>query len=143
MRKRTFAREIALQVLYKLDITEESCEQALRDLSGSISDKDVIEFAKRLIYGTIENKEMLDALIEKHALNWELERMAVIDRNILRSASYELLACPDIPPKVSINEAIELAKKYGDQESGKFVNGILDKIVRAECPEKIPLLDES
>jgi len=94
------------------------------------------------VEGTIKNIDKIDNLIQKYALNWELHRMAYVDRNILRFATYELLHLPDVPPKVSINEAIELAKKFGDQESGKFVNGILDKIAHNECPQKVSLLDE-
>jgi transcription antitermination factor NusB len=75
---------------------------------------------------------MIDKVISDYATNWELKRMAVTDRNILRFATYELLFMKDIPPKVSINEAIDIAKKYGDRDSGKFVNGILDKINKTE-----------
>jgi N utilization substance protein B len=86
------------------------------------------EFAISLARGTLEHIKTIDAAISSHAQNWHLERMAVIDRNIMRMACYELLYVNDIPAKVSINEAVDLAKKYGDTESGKFVNGILDKI---------------
>lgn len=143
MRKRTHARGIALKALYSIDISERPYQEAIKDVLSYIKDEEVSEFAKILIQGTMENKQKIDDLIVKYALNWELERMAVIDKNILRFAIYELIFCLDIPPKVTINEAIELAKKYGDQESGRFVNGILDKIVRAECPEKVSLLNES
>jgi transcription antitermination factor NusB len=142
MRKRTQARELALKVLYRIDISGEDYKEASSEILGEVKDEEIVEFANTLIEGTIENKERIDGIIEKYALNWELDRMAVIDRNILRFATYELLECDDIPPKVTINEAIELAKKYGDQESGRFVNGILDKIARNECPQKAPLLNE-
>ena len=75
-------------------------------------------------------------MITEYTTNWQLKRMAVIDRNVLRAATYELLFREDIPPKVSINEAIDVAKKYGDRDSGKFVNGVLDKINRAERLKK-------
>ncbi len=82
---------------------------------------------------TPELKQMIDKIISEYATNWKIQRMAVIDRNVLRFATYELLFMEDIPPKVAINEAIDIAKKYGDKDSGKFVNGILDKINKMEC----------
>lgn len=85
-------------------------------------------FAEPLIRGTLEHREELDALIQKHAKNWSLHRMAVVDRNLLRLAAYEMLYREDIPPVVSINEAVDIAKKYSTDDSGKFVNGILDSL---------------
>ena len=87
------------------------------------------EFADQLFLGTVEHLPELDALITRHADHWDLKRMAVIDRNVLRLGAFELLHLQeDVPPKVCINEAIELAKRFGDTESGKFINGILDAI---------------
>ena len=85
-------------------------------------------FADPLIRGTLEHREEADAVIKKHAINWELHRIAAVDRNILRLAIYEMLHRDDIPPVVSINEAVDIAKKFSTQDSGKFVNGILDKV---------------
>ena len=85
-------------------------------------------FAEPLIRGTLQNRDALDAHIQKHAQNWDLHRMAVVDRNILRLAIYEMLFREDIPPIVSINEAVDIAKKFSTQDSGKFVNGLLDKV---------------
>jgi N utilization substance protein B len=85
-------------------------------------------FADPLIQGTLEHRDEADAIIRKHAKNWELHRIAAVDRNILRLAIYEMLHREDIPPVVSINEAVDIAKKFSTQDSGKFVNGILDKI---------------
>lgn len=85
-------------------------------------------FAEPLIRGTLEHRAELDALIQKHARNWSLHRMAVVDRNLLRLAAYEMLYREDIPPVVSINEAVDIAKKYSTDDSGKFVNGILDSL---------------
>lgn len=85
-------------------------------------------FAEPLIRGTLEHREALDEVIQKHAKNWSLHRMAVVDRNILRLAAYEMLHRPDIPPVVSINEAVDIAKKFSTEDSGKFVNGILDSL---------------
>jgi N utilization substance protein B len=85
-------------------------------------------FAEPLIRGTLEHQDELDTLIKKYAKNWDLHRMAVVDRNILRLAIYEMLHREDIPPIVSINEAVDIAKKFSTEDSGKFVNGILDKV---------------
>jgi len=133
MRKRTQARELALQFLYQIDITKDKADSTLEGfwqehkVSNSIK-----EFALQIISGITSNLEEVDKLISKYTQNWQLKRMAVIDRNILRLGCFELLFLDDVPPKVSINEAIELAKKYGDLESSKFVNGILDKIHKSE-----------
>jgi transcription antitermination factor NusB len=133
MRKRTKARECALQVLYAIDIRK--CSK--REISESYWDEnkedlEVKIFAQDLIDGTLVKMSKIDRLISKYADNWRIERMAVIDRNIIRMAIYELLYAVDIPPKVAINEAVELAKKFGDDESGSFVNGVLDKINKIE-----------
>jgi N utilization substance protein B len=85
-------------------------------------------FADPLIRGTLENRDELDSVIKKHALNWDLHRIAAVDRNILRLAIFEMTHREDIPPVVSINEAVDIAKKFSTQDSGKFVNGILDKV---------------
>jgi len=85
-------------------------------------------FADPLICGTLEHRNDLDDIIKKHAKNWDLHRMAAVDRNILRLALYEMHYRDDIPPVVSINEAVDIAKKFSTQDSGKFVNGILDKV---------------
>jgi N utilization substance protein B len=100
--------------------------------------EEVQAFANRLVNGTMEHRQELDATITRSADNWELHRMAVIDRNILRLGTYELVFEAEVPAKVVINEAVELAKKYGDVESGKFVNGILDKIHKTEARPASP-----
>lgn len=133
MRKRTKARELALRFLYQIDITKDDTAAALTQFfREQRAERNVKEFATQLIQGTLANLLQIDSTISKYAENWQLKRMAVIDRNILRFATFELLFLADIPPKVSINEAVELAKKYGDIESSKFVNGILDKIHKTE-----------
>ncbi|MBU0503098.1 MAG: transcription antitermination factor NusB [Candidatus Omnitrophota bacterium] len=133
MRKRTLAREYALQVLYKLDITKDKdLEVVLANFWLMGVEKEVEEqvkiFAAELVKGVVNNLEDIDRDISRYATNWKLERMAVVDRNILRLSAYELIFRDDIPPKVSINEAVELAKKYSEPKSAKFVNGVLDKI---------------
>ncbi|HOX54496.1 MAG: transcription antitermination factor NusB [Candidatus Omnitrophica bacterium] len=138
MRKRTRARECALKILYGIDITGDSAEASLDNFwqSQEIEDSGVQEFANDLVKGVLENLDKIDKEIAKSAANWQLKRMAVIDRNILRIATFELLFAQDIPPKVSINEAVDLAKRFGDVDSGRFVNGILDKINKTFCQDK-------
>lgn len=134
MRRRTLSREIALKILYANDITGETLEECSRKFWDNEEevDEEVKEFSLLLVLGVDANKRSIDETIAKYASNWDIERMATIDRNVLRIASFELLYASDIPPKVAINEAIELAKKYGDKDSGKFVNGVLDKINKTE-----------
>ena len=134
MRKRTLARDWALKILYQTEMTAQSIDEVAQTFwaEEDRKDPDVIEFCKRLVGGVQENLKAIDEKISQYATNWQLKRMAVIDRNILRLGVFELHYAPDIPPKVTINEAVELAKKYGDLESGKFVNGILDKIHKTE-----------
>jgi len=138
MRKRTKARECALKILYGIDITGDSIQESTDNFwqSQEIEDPGVQEFASILVKGVLENMERIDKEIAKSAANWQLNRMAVIDRNILRIATFELLFKQDIPPKVSINEAVDLAKRFGDVDSGRFVNGILDKINKTYCQDK-------
>ena len=93
-------------------------------------DQEVRQFAERLIVGVLENLSILDQEISKRIENWSLSRLSMVDRNILRIAAFELAHCTDIPSRVAINEAIELAKKYGDDKSGLFVNGVLDAFLR-------------
>lgn len=132
MRKRTKARELALQLLYQADVSNVDVSDLIDTFfsmeANANEERSVRDFAVNLARNVRKNILSLDAEITKFATNWQLDRMAMVDRNILRMASFELLFCDDIPPKVAINEAVELAKKYGDVESGKFVNGILDKI---------------
>ncbi len=140
MRKRTKAREHALKILYAIDITGEDpvkCIEAFWKDSDE-SDKELKKFTDAIVLGFYRNSELIDSVITEHTTNWQLKRMAVIDRNVLRAATYELLFCEDIPPKVAINEAIDIVKKYGDKDSGKFVNGVLDKISKTPKAKKQP-----
>ena len=134
MRKRTQARDWALIILYQTDITSRGVERSVEAFleSGEEKDKEIVEFCKRLVFGVHAYLKAIDEKISQYATNWQLKRMAIIDRNILRLGVFELKYASDIPPKVTINEAVELAKKYGDLESSKFVNGILDKIHKTE-----------
>ena len=129
MRKRTRSREIVLQVLYQLEIRG---DDVIGEIEGFCVEQgkeaEVSDFAIKLVRGCIQEIKEIDRKITGISENWELQRMPVVDRNILRLACYELFYMDDIPPKVSINEAIDLAKRFSTEKSGVFVNGILDKI---------------
>lgn len=138
MRRRTHSREIAVQFLYQLDLRG---DEVMADLSAFLAeqgkDDDVRTFAQRLITGTMASRDAIDARLKTVTKNWDLRRMAAVDRNILRLAIYELMHCPDVPPKVAINEAIEIGKKFSTANSGGFVNGILDR-VRMDLEQERP-----
>jgi transcription antitermination factor NusB len=131
MRRRK-AREHALQILYQLDIKREKpSASVLKNFWTEYKPDDEVKlFAEEIVKGTFKHLAKINQLIHKCAKNWSLDRMAVVDRNVLRMAVYEILYRLDIPTSVTINEAIEIAKKYGTDESGSFVNGILDSIAR-------------
>ena len=129
MRGRTKSREYALQMLYQADIRRLPPQQVIEEFwQREAPPEDIKGFATQLFSSTAAHLDEIDALISSHADNWDMKRMAVIDRNILRLGVCELLHMNDAPPKVCINEAIELAKRFGDADSGKFINGILDAI---------------
>ena len=129
MGKRRKSREFALQVLYQLNISKQDALTALNQFREHfISDGEVDAFQKRLVLGVLEHCLELDRLIERYSENWRLDRINLVERNILRMAVFELLFCEEIPPKVTINEAIDLGKRYGSEDSGSFINGILDRI---------------
>lgn len=128
--KRRKAREYALKILYMYEMRQENIDLIVDEFWKEYPEKDeeIKEFATTLTKRTINNIKVIDKKISEVALNWKIERMSAIDRNILRMGSFEIMFLPEIPPAVSINEAIELAKKYGTEDSPKFVNGILHKI---------------
>jgi transcription antitermination protein NusB len=153
MRKRREARERAIQFLFQHDMNPPENLQAAIDhfwdsqrlnllmenrgstwgekveLPPPTAEESATRlFADPLIRGVLENREALDSVIKKHAKNWDLHRMAAVDRNVMRLAIYEMIHRDDIPPVVSINEAVDVAKKFSTEDSGKFVNGILDKV---------------
>jgi len=141
MASRRLARQFALQALFEADLRGVSASSALHDLWGGLMDgegiggerppeSEEVEFAQRLAHGVEEEQEALDALIDECSTNWRLARMPVVDRNVVRMAAYELRSCPDIPANVAINEAIELAKRFGTADSRAFVNGIVDRLAR-------------
>jgi len=133
-RRRTRAREIAMQILFQVDLRGmEFLSEFGKTIDELCADEckgegDIAEFASRLVSGTIEERDAIDVRLQAVTRNWDLRRMAGVDRNVLRMAIYELAHCADVPPKVSINEAIDLAKKYSTANSGGFVNGILDRV---------------
>lgn len=143
MLERRKARIAALEVLYQRDITGSFLEELLKYRTSALTTETepLSDFALRLIKGTIEHQEEIDNLISEKADNWALDRIAVVDRNILRLSIYGLLYEKDIPAGVTINEAIELAKLYGEADSSKFINGILGGIARElekEAPKEAP-----
>lgn len=130
MGKRRKARELALQFLYQLDLRGDGdpAPSAEEFWGRHPVDPEARAFAETLVRGTKLHQGKIDELITQYAQHWDLERMAVVDRNILRMGIFELLWTADIPPKVAINEAIEVAKKFSTHESSRFINGILDRI---------------
>ena len=133
MRVRTRGRELALQFLYALDLQgpdyRERLDGFLKDeLGGKPGEAEASDYARRLVDGVLLHRPAIDQLLTEAAQNWGLMRMAAIDRNALRIGCYEMLHESEVPTKVAINEAIELAKRYSTEQSGAFVNGILDRI---------------
>jgi N utilization substance protein B len=128
LRKRRRSREFALQVLFQLNITKQDPIEAFAQSQENFLKKESDEFAEQIVLGVQEHLQEIDRLIEKYSENWRLDRISLIDRNILRMAIFELLYCEEIPSKVTLNEAIELGKRFGTDDSGSFINGILDRI---------------
>ncbi|MFT5123018.1 MAG: N utilization substance protein B [Kiritimatiellia bacterium] len=131
-KSRHTARERAIQLLFQLDYNEsDELEITFDEFWGSFEDKpDVRPFADSLIHGVMEHRNDLDKEIQRYAKNWDLDRMGGVDRNVLRLAIYEIKHRKDIPPVVSVNEAIELARELSSDEASKFVNGILDRAIK-------------
>jgi transcription antitermination factor NusB len=129
MGNRTKARELAIQFLFYMEFAEGTAGQLFDLFCDNFNpEKSIRAFSKKLVCGVLENIEYLDKMIRKSSKNWRLERMSLVDRSILRLGAYEILFMDETPPKVSIDEAIELGKKYGAEESSAFINGILDNI---------------
>ena len=131
MGSRRKAREASLQMLYQMDVSGVSAERAIRLFwSGltEVDDSETQDFANEIVRGYAAKRESIDETIRSVSQHWRLERMARVDRNILRLGVYELLELKDVPRKVTLNEAVELAKRYGDENSPSFVNGVLDRI---------------
>lgn len=126
------ARELSLQMLFQYEFTGERTNfKALEDLDpAKKDDAEIRKFSVELVEGTLAHLDEIDRKIQQVAAHWKMERMASVDRNIMRFAVYEILYRHDIPPAVTINEALEIAKKYSSSESASFINGLLDKIAR-------------
>jgi len=136
MGKRRLAREYCLQALYLADLagfdSREIC--VALELNSPPPPEDSLDFAKKLLEGTLANSEKIDSILQEHVQNWKLDRMSVTDRCVLRLATYELLFSDQTPPAVVMDEAIELGKKFSTENSGRFINGILDKIRLSRQP---------
>lgn len=132
MSQRRKAREFALQILFQYDLADGNIGEIMESFwkDKKVNQK-TISFCSKLVSGTIDKISEIDEKISLHSLNWKLERMSTVDRNVLRIATYELLFLKETPPPVVINEAIEVAKKFGTEDSAKFINGILDAIRRS------------
>jgi N utilization substance protein B len=136
MGTRRQARELAMQALFYMDIRKDASEETLDNFCGCFCpSKKSRPFFRKLVNGVLETKGQIDALVEHYSQNWNISRMSCVDRNVMRIAVYEMLYCDDIPPKVSINEAVDIGKKFGTQESGAFINGIMDSIREALLEE--------
>ncbi|MBD3306780.1 transcription antitermination factor NusB [candidate division KSB3 bacterium] len=137
MYSRRRGRELALKLLYGLDVLPRDVDATLEEFwSMTRYPQAVREFATQLVRGTWLHKDEIDQFISKNSINWSLDRMAIVDRNILRCAVYELLYEEVIPPKVTINEALDISKKYSTPKSSAFINGILDHIHHTLTPHK-------
>ncbi|OGQ07258.1 MAG: transcription antitermination factor NusB [Deltaproteobacteria bacterium RIFCSPLOWO2_12_FULL_40_28] len=131
MGNRRKARECGLQILYQIDFTSRKLQEvATVYWTDHPEVEEVATYCHSLLEGTLRNLPEIDMIIEEASTNWKMSRMAAVDRNILRQATYELIYQTDIPASVIINEAIEISKKYGTEESPSFINGILDKIAK-------------
>jgi len=129
MGTRRKARELAMQALFYMDTRRDFSEETFGRFCDNFAPKpDVRPFFLRLVHGVLRSQTELDPLIERFSENWSLGRMSGVDRNVMRIAVYEMVCCRDIPAKVSINEAVDIGKKFGTEESGAFINGIVDSI---------------
>ena len=132
MGTRRQSRELAMQALFYMDMQKKASEEMLEHFCGCFcTSKKSRPFLIKLVTGVIGKKGHIDQLVERFSQNWKINRMSCVDRNVMRIAVYEMLYCDDIPPKVSINEAVDIGKKFGTQESGAFINGIMDSIREA------------
>jgi N utilization substance protein B len=127
---RKLARELSFKILFAIDAGGNTVEEAFKIAVDKPLNEDAKVFMLNEVNGVLERKEQIDDIIDDYSIDWRLERLNVADRNILRIAIYEMFYCDDIPLSVSINEAVEIAKKYGDAKSPQFVNGVLGAVAR-------------
>ena len=143
MGKRRAGRELALKLLFQVDVGKLPPEEALAIAGETLHyEAEVFAFARELVLGVLANLKKIDETIEGYAREWTLERMANMDRNILRIATYEILFSPDVPPGVSADEAVEMANKYSTAESGRFINGIIGSLIRDHPRPAMPASPE-
>jgi transcription antitermination protein NusB len=129
--KRRKARELALKMLYQMEVNRDTADGALRKyLRIFPHQEDVVSYSRFLLTGIIQEQAQLDRYIEEASEHWKISRITYVDKNILRMAAYEMLYSTEVPPKVAIDEALELAKKFGAEESKDFINGILDRVLK-------------
>ncbi|MCR2803108.1 transcription antitermination factor NusB [Paenibacillus soyae] len=139
--KRRLAREIAVSSLYQMEMNEVTAAEAVDMLMDELRQDNEIgadpkeigstdEFARELVFGVLERKQAIDGMLQQFLTGWQVDRLSRVDRQVLRLACYEIVFRDDVPPKAAINEAIELAKHFGTEESGKFVNGVLGKLLQ-------------
>jgi len=129
--KRRQLREIAFQTIFQVDVGENNIETALMErIKETDMDEEDKAFCRNLVNGTLEKLDEIDKVIEKYALDWEVKRMLSVDRNVLRLAVYEMVFSTDTPAKAALNEAIEIAKVFGSEDSSKFINGILGQVIK-------------
>ena len=129
---RRYARQLALQQLFQWEFDQNQSRGLEESKAGRSTAPEVRDFADHIVQGVLTHHQELDQLINLYAEEWTIDRMPVVDRNILRWAIFELLWIPDIPAKVTLNEAIELAKRFADDEARRFINGLLDHLLRDE-----------
>ncbi len=146
MGSRRRSRELALQALFYMDMNHQYSQEMLdRFCASFVPAPKKVAFFFHLVEGVIRSGSEIDAIIVRFSSNWRMDRMSGIDRNVMRIAAFEMLFCSDIPHKVSINEAIDVGKKFGSEESGAFINGILDSIRQAlekgECADTASRID--
>ena len=138
MGKRSKARELAVQVLFHMEYHSGNPVEVFELISGNFgSSESVKDFSESLVCNVCNNLERLDDLIRRSSKNWRLERMSRVDRTILRLGVCEILFSPDVPPKVSIDEAVELGKKFGTEDSASFINGVMDNIFNSLSPDDV------
>jgi N utilization substance protein B len=139
--KRRVAREIAVQSLYQMEMNQTSAEQAIASIfaeagsesevfSDAVDERLYLPYVRTLVNGTYREKKQIDLLLEHYLQGWKMDRLSRVDKQILRLAVYEMVFEDEVPPKAVINEAIELSKHFGTEESGKFVNGVLGKMIK-------------
>ncbi len=144
MGTRRLSREQALQALFFMDMHRDPEEDSVEQFCSSFArDNPTQPYFHRLVDGVQENRQRIDSVIERFSSNWKISRMSCVDRNVLRIAVFELLYCADIPPKVSINEAIDVGKRFGTEEFGVFINGILDSIRLAMKADQIAFIPKT